>query len=130
MIVTDERVAEFLGRELGFGVFPPWTAMGIEKDGEIIGGALFNCFEGKDVHVTAAGKGFGKYFLESVGDYVYNQLGCARMTIQTEQDSIVKLAERFGGQREGVLRDHFGEGRDAVIVGILKREYRWLKKED
>lgn len=130
MIVTDERIAEFVGKELGFGVFPPWTAMGIEKDGQIIGGVLLNCFEGKDLHVSVAGRGFGKNFLQSVGEYVYNQLGCTRMTVQTEHDSIVRLAQRLGGQIEGRLRDHFGEGRDAVIIGILRGEYRYLKKED
>lgn len=129
MIVTGDKVAKFVGDKLGFGVFPPWTAMGIEQDGEIIGGVLFNCFEGYDVHVTVAGKGFGKIFLEKVGDYVYNQLGCLRATIQTEQEYVITLSEKLGGKIEGRKRDHFGKGRDAVIVGILKSEYRFLKKE-
>lgn len=129
MIVSDQRVADFIGKELEFGVFPPWKAMGIEKDGEIIGGLLFNCFEGKDVHVTACGSGFGKNFLQSVGDYVYNQLECTRMTFKTEKEYVAKLAEKLGGKREGVLRNHFGEGRDAVIVGVVRDEYRYLKKE-
>lgn len=130
MIVSDQRVADFIGKELEFGVFPPWTAMGVEKDGEVIGGVLFNCFEGSDLHVTVAGRGFGKNFLQNVGDYVYNQLGCARMTIQTEKDSIVGIATRMGGKVEGRLRDHFGKGRDAIIIGILRDEYRYLQKED
>lgn len=125
MIITDIQVAKFVSDKLGIGLCPPWTAMGIEKDGEIIGGVVFNMFEGRDVHVTVAGTGFGKNFLQSVGQYVYDQLGCARMTIKTEQSSVVRIAEKLGGQREGVLRDHFGEGRDAVIIGILKNEYRF-----
>lgn len=129
MIVTDERVADWIGKELGFGVFPPWKAMGVEKDGKIVAGLLFNCFEGKDVHVTACGSGFGKNFLQSVGDYVYNQLGCSRMTFKTEQESVVRLAERLGGKIEGKLRHHFENGNDAWIVGVLRDEYRYLKKE-
>jgi len=125
VIITDIQVAKFVSDKLGIGLCPPWTAMGIEKDGEIIGGVVFNMFEGRDVHVTVAGTGFGKNFLQSVGQYVYDQLGCARMTIKTEQSSVVRIAEKLGGQREGVLRDHFGEGRDAVIIGILKNEYRF-----
>jgi hypothetical protein len=38
---------------------------------------------------------------------------------------VVKLAIRLGGVIEGTMRDHFGEGRDGVIVGILAREYRF-----
>ena len=125
MIVTDERVSVFIGDKLGIGVFPPWTAMGIEKDGEIVAGILFNCFEGADVHVTACGSGFRKNFLQNVGDYVYNQLGCARMTFKTEKEYVAKLAEKLGGKREGILRNHFGEGRDAILIGVLKNEYRF-----
>jgi RimJ/RimL family protein N-acetyltransferase len=128
MIVTDERVAAFIGRELGFGVYPPWTAMGIERDGEIIGGVLFNCFENnRDVQATVAGKGFGKDFLTAVGDYIFSQLGYARITVKTEQTSVVRLAERLGGKIEGTLRSHFGEGRDGIIVGILKEEYKFRR---
>lgn len=103
--------------------------MGVEKDGEIIGGVLFNCFEGKDVQATVAGKGFGKDFLMAVGEYIFSQLGYARITIKTEQTSVVRLAERLGGQVEGKLRRHFENGNDAWIVGILREEYRFLKKE-
>lgn len=128
MIVTDERVAAFIGKELGFGVYPPWTAMGIEKDGEIIGGVLFNCFENNcDVQATVAGKGFGKDFLTAVGDYIFSQLGYARITVKTEQTSVVRLAERLGGKIEGRLRSHFGAGRDGIIVGILKDEYKFRR---
>jgi hypothetical protein len=52
------------------------------------------------------------------------------MTIKTEQESVVKLAERLGGKIEGMLRAHFRNGNSAWIVGILKEEYRFLKKED
>lgn len=125
MIVADERVAIWVSKKLNFGLCPPWTCMGIEKDGEIIGGAIFNMFEGVDLHVSVAGKGFTRSFLEEVGKYVYGQLGYERMTIVTEQESVVNIAKRLGGKVEGCLRSHFGRGRDGVIIGILKDEYRY-----
>lgn len=124
-IVSDERVARFVSDALGFGLFPPFTAMGIEKGGILTAGVLFNCFEGKDVHVTIAGHGWTRGFLAEVGHYVFTTLGCERITAQTEQVEIVKFAERLGGQIEGLKRNHFGAGRDAFIVGILKHEYRF-----
>lgn len=125
MIVTDERVARFVSRELGFGLCPPYSVVGIERDGEIIGGVLLNFFEGKDLHVSVAGKGWGKEFLRQVGEYVFNQLGCLRATLITEQPSVVALGIKLGGQIEGCLRDHFGEGRHGTIVGVLREEYRY-----
>lgn len=125
MIVTDERVTAFVSDRLNIGLFPPFTAMGIERDGEIIGGVVFNCFEGADVHVTIAGRGWNAKFLQAVGEYVFGQLKYERITVQTEKSHIVRVAERLGGQIEGLKRNHFGKGRNAFIVGILKEEYRF-----
>jgi len=125
LIVTDDRVAKFVGEKLGFGVFPPYTCLGTEKDGEIIGGVIFNCFESVDLHATVAGRGFNRTFLKAVGDYVFNQLGYERITAITEDENIVMLAQRLGGELEGCLRNHFGRGRHGMICGILRDEYRF-----
>lgn len=126
MIVTDERAARFVAEKLGFSPCPPFTVMGIERDGAIIGAVLFNQFEGAGVHVTAAGKGWTLPFMRALGDYVYRQLGCERMTLTTESETVARYAERLGGKREGLLRSHFGAGRDGIIVGVLKAEYLYL----
>ena len=125
MVVTDERVARFVSDRVGQGFVPPYTCLGTERDGEIINGVIFNCFEGADVHVSIAGRGWTKGFLADVGHYVFGVLRCERITVQTEQPAIVRIAERLGGQVEGLKRNHFGKGRDAFIVGILSSEYRF-----
>lgn len=126
MIVTDERVARFVAERLGFPLYPPYTSMGIERDGEIAGGVLFNCFEGADVHVTAAGSGWTPSFMRAVGFYVYEQLCCERMTMTTEQPNVALLALKMGGVVEGRMRHHFGRNRHAIIIGILREEYKYL----
>jgi len=125
VIVTDDRVAKFVGARVDAIIYPPFTAMGIERDGEIIGGVVFNCFTGPDVEVTVAGRGWTRGFLSSVGAYVFGQLGCVRAQITTEQESVARLAERLGGRREGVLRDKFGRGRDGIVIGVLEQEYKF-----
>ena len=125
MIATDERVARFVGERIDAIIYPPFTCMGIERNGEIIGGAVFNCFTGHDVEVTVAGRGWSRGFFKAVGEYVFNQLGCVRIQITTEQENIASVSERMGGKREGVLRDKFGRGRDGIVIGILESEYRF-----
>jgi RimJ/RimL family protein N-acetyltransferase len=125
IIVTDSRVAELVTRLTGKVFAPPFTCMGIEKDGEVVGGALFNVYEGTDIHVSIAGKGFSRGFMADVGDYCFNQLKCYRITSVTEDPKVVRIAERLGGKIEGCLRDHFGPSRDGFIVGILKNDYRF-----
>ena len=125
MIVTDDRVARFVGARVNAIIYPPFTCMGIERDGQVIGGAVFNCFTGHDLEVTVAGHGWTRGFLKAVGDYVFRQLGCIRMQVTTEQEAIARVSERMGGRREGVLRDKFGRGRDGIVLGILEAEYRF-----
>ena len=125
MIVTDDRVARFVGARINSIIYPPFTCMGIERDGQIIGGAVFNCFTGPDVEMTVAGHGWTRRFCVAVGQYVFSQLGCVRMQVTTEQEAVASLAERLGGKREGILRDKFGTGRDGIVLGILAHEYRF-----
>lgn len=125
-IVTDDRVAKFVGSKVNTVIFPPYTCVGIEgSDGEIVGGVIFNCFTGKSVHATVAGKGWTKGFLADIGHYVFSTLHCQRITVITEQMKVVRIAERLGGKVEGVLRNQFGRGRDGTIVGILKDEWKF-----
>lgn len=126
MIVTDERVSAFIAERLGYSPCPPFTVMGIERNGGIVGACLFNCFEGADVHVSAAGIGWTLPFMRALGDYVYRQLGCERMTLTTADESVARYAERLGGKREGLLRSHFGKGRDGIVIGVLRDEYLYL----
>lgn len=124
-IVDDERVALFVGQRVNSVICPPFTAMGIEKNGEIVAGAVFNCFTRHDVQVTIAGHGWTKGFLAEVGNYVFKSLGCIRITVETEQVEVVRIAERLGGQIEGLKRNQFGPGRDAFVMGILAADYRF-----
>ena len=124
-IVDDERVARFVGERVGRVIVPPFTVMGIERNGEIVAGVIFNHYEVTDVHVTIAGHGWTRGFLAEVGHYVFGALRCERITVVTEQPEVVRIAERLGGEIEGLMRSHFGQGRDGIVLGILKTDYRY-----
>ncbi len=123
--VSDNRVAEFVFKALDKSFVPPYTVMGIEKDGNIIAGVIFNHYEDTDIHVSVVGKGWTRGFYADVGDYIFRQLKCERFTCITEQPEVVRLAERLGGKVEGMLRNHFGKDRDGFIVGVLANDYRF-----
>lgn len=125
MIVADGRVAEFCADQLGVLFYPPFQCLGIERDGRIIAGVIFNVFEANDVHVSAAGTRWTREFLAACGHHVFETLGKGRMTMITESPKVARFAVRLGGQIEGLMRDHYGKGRDALVVGILKDEYRY-----
>ena len=125
MIVTDDRVARFVGAQIDAIIYPPFTCIGIERNGEIIAGAIFNCFTGHDVELTLAGQGWNRPFLRAIGEYPFGQLGCYRVQMTTEQEKVAEYAERLGARREGLLRGKFGPGRDGIVLGILAHEYKF-----
>lgn len=123
--MTDDRVARFVGARVGLIIYPPFTSMGIERGGNVIGGVVFNCFTGPSIEATVAGRGWSRGFFEAVGRYVFDQLGCIRIDVTTEHEAVAQMAERLGARREGVLRDKFGRGRDGIVLGVLEQEYRF-----
>lgn len=125
MIITGELVARFVGDRCKTIIYPPFTAMGIERGGEIAAGAVFNCYTGNDIAMTVAGERFSRRFIVAVGRYVFDQIGCIRMSMTTEQTKVIELAERLGAKVEGIKRNHFGTGRDATIMGVLREDWKY-----
>ena len=124
-IIIGDEVGRFVGERCNTMICPPYTAMGIERDGEIVAGVIFNGFTRHDVHVTVAGHGFTRGFICAVGNYVFHQLDCLRMTITTEQEQVVDYAKRLGAQTEGRKRNHFGKGRHGIVLGILREDWKF-----
>lgn len=126
MIVGGEKVARFVSDGLGFGLCPPYIALGTEVDGRIVNGVIFNHYEGSDIHVSAYGSRWRRQIMEAIGVYVFDMLGCARATIVTQFEAVARLAEKLGGVREGVMRDHYGKGIPGILIGVLRDEYRYM----
>ena len=121
--VRGQGVADFVYNIFGRKPTPPYVAIGTEIDGVIVNGVIINVWTGFDAHVPIGGKKWSKGFLALVHHYAFQNLGCVRLTVITEQTSIVRYAERLGGEVEGLLRNQFGPGRDGILVGILKEDW-------
>ena len=78
MIVTDKRVVEFVEKKIGRRIYPPYTSMGWERNGEVVAGCIFNCWEpGEDIELTVAAErgAITRGYLRAMGRYVRDQLG-------------------------------------------------------
>ncbi|OAZ72435.1 hypothetical protein SRCM100623_00974 [Acetobacter pasteurianus] len=125
---NDGRISVFVAERLGCLFYPPFEMFGLEENGQIIGGIILNCFEGTDIHATVVGGGWTRKFLRLFGWYLFEHLGVLRFTGITEQPNVIDIMERLGGQREGVLRNHFGAGRNGIVLGVLAEEYRYFQR--
>ncbi len=126
-IVSDARVIEYVNAKVGTILRPPLTALGLDIDGEIVAGVVFNDFNGFNVEVTVAGdrKAFTRAFIRRVGQYVFEELDCLRMSITTGSQDVAALAIRLGAQTaEGRKKNLYGAGRDGIILGILRENWK------
>lgn len=115
-----------MAERTGAPLVPPFEAFGWERNGEIAVGVVANCYTGPDVQITVAGGPWSRELLRELGAYVYDELGCCRMSFVTEQPAVADMALRCGARVEGVIRSCFGPGRDGIALGILAGEWRFV----
>lgn len=124
----DAEVAKIVGARLDRVIVPPYTAMGVLRNGRLTGGIIFSNFNKYDIELTIAGiNGAPKGYYKAVAIYIFAQLKCVRvtMTVRSKDLRTIAIARRFGFKIEGVKRRQFGDD-DGVIFGMLVSECPWL----
>lgn len=135
MFFEHERVGEWVGEQLGFeSGFDSAKAIGIERDGNLIGGAVYNYwFPGVDIRMHIAGAHgepwLSRSILNALFYYPFVELGLRRITypIAASNAASLKLARHFGTVHEGTIRHGWLNGDDLLVFGMLREECRWLK---
>lgn len=133
----DDEVAAWAGKKigtagmgrLGLPFVRPFTAIGIERAGELVGAMVFNNYTGPDIELTVASDvGIPRKAIRAAARYVFEQLGCIRvtMTARAWEPRHQLIALRLGFDIEGLSPDKFGPGRDGVILGLRKANCRWM----
>ena len=104
-------------------------AIGLEKDGRIVAGVIFENYNGKSivVHIAIEGR-ITPLFLWAIGDYAFNQLGIYKVIAPVHSDNwkAVRLVEHLGFTEEARLRDTQPNG-DSILFTIQKPAYRFLE---
>lgn len=124
----DQEVAAWVANQLDAKPPGPCTAIGIANETRLIAGFVFWGYTGRDVVLTVAAttpRWAQRRYLQVIGDYVFRQLGCARITaiISKKNKRARRVAEGLGFQVEGRLRRYAKDG-DAIVYGMLLEEWR------
>lgn len=129
----DKSICEWVGRrvdELSFG--DGATGIGLEEDGELISGVVFNMYTGPSIcmHVAAipGRKWMTREYLWRAFAYPFLQLNCHRVTglVRVDNFESIRFANHLGFRQEGLLRKACTDTTDMILYGMLKEECRWV----
>lgn len=107
-------------------------AIGHERDGELVGVAVFDTFSGTSCVVGLASDGSRRWmtreFAIRVMAFPFLQCGFARITcfVSTLNEASLRYTRHFGWVEEGRLREAGPTGEDMIVFGLLRRECRFL----
>lgn len=121
-------VADKVGEKELFG----YSAIGLERDGELIAGVLYEQHNGPNVMMHVASDGSRHWmtpaYMAACFKYPFLCLNVNRVSglVRADNPDAQRFDEALGFKKEGVLREAASDGTDLVLYGMLKRECRYL----
>lgn len=129
----NERVIPWVGQRIDEDDFGSAESIGLEQDGKLIAGVVWNLYNGPSLCMHVASepgvRWLNKEFLFRSFAYPFLQLGCHRVTGLVRVDNLEaqRFDEHLGFKREGLIRRGASDGTDIILYGMLKEECRWLE---
>lgn len=131
MIVFDaDRIGPWVCDRTG-GLFEPSTssAIGMEEDGAITAGVLFDMFNGRSIcmHV-ALEKPVSRRFTRMCFDYAFNQLKVHKVMglVDSTNDKALRFDRLLGFVEEARI-EGAGKTGDLIILTMTRPQCRWIK---
>lgn len=118
----DKAVADWVSSKVGKEFHAPYTSIGIvSSEGRLTGGFVFNSYTQDGINMSLAGDVAKRGVWVAVADYVFKQLGCSRLAVQTRRSNkiVKKLAPRLGFKFEGIARNYYGK-EDGFVYSMTK----------
>jgi RimJ/RimL family protein N-acetyltransferase len=130
-------VVDYVRKKLGTTIDPELVGafVVLSDDGTFCGAILISEYRGHDCNITVVTETplvAQPGIIKAVCQYVFGQLGCARMTACTRKTNkrARKALEHLGFQIEGNLRKGYDGKRDALVYGMLASECRYFGSQE
>ena len=110
-------------------------AIGLERDGELIGGVIFTGYSKHNIFMHVAGtEGVNwvtKAYLKATFQYPFKQLNCNRVTgwVDASNHKARRFDEHLGFKKEAVLEGAAQDGGDVIIYRMWKKDCRFISKD-
>lgn len=121
-------VAAQMKRGEGYGLS---TGIGLEENGDLIAGVVYNEFNGVNLcaHIAGVGKRWmTREYLWTIFDYAFNQCKVKRVTgfVEDENIAALRLDKKLGFKYEGRLKDAYVNGDILILVCRREDAQKWL----
>lgn len=104
----------------------PFIGLIVERDGKQVGAFILNDYTpGRNIEMSAVISGnVGMRDLRNIFRYCFNRVHRVTARTSVRNARTIYMLTALGFQREGLLREWFRDGTDAVMFGLLKSEQR------
>lgn len=108
------------------------TTITVLKDKQIVGVTVFDTFSPAECQIHVASDGSRRWltrdYIRMVFAYPFLQLEFRRVTslVSEHNEASLKFCRHFGWKEEGRMREAGLNGEDLIILGMLRRECRWI----
>ena len=127
-----QYLAARFGGRAEFTIDTTYTVIGfISKRIDCI--ALFTDYTGSNIelHLVSEG-GLNRTIMKTVGNYVFNQLKCNRLTVKTRvsKSAVTDIYDKVGFKYEATLKNYYGSNQvEDALQYVLTREdaVKWIK---
>jgi RimJ/RimL family protein N-acetyltransferase len=134
--IEKQRINDWIwpriGRESAFFPESSFQALGIEENGELIAGVIFEGFSSNarcSMHCAGLGRRWlTKSFLLMCFDYVFNQAGCKVVvnTVSADNADSIRFTEHVGFTEVGRVKDGACPN-DLIIYQLHRDDCKWIK---
>lgn len=127
LVKQDSRAAKlYIEDREDVVILDPYIGLIVERDGKQVGAFILNDYTpGQNIEMSAVISGHVSVAdLRGIFRYCFNRV--RRVTARTSVNNkrTLHVLDKLGFQREGVLRQWFRDGSDAVLFGLLKSEQK------
>ena len=131
ILINDRRVVDFVAERIG-GCPALCTAVGYEKDGAVVAGALYERCNGHNVFFHGASdesrRWATKGFIKALCEHPFVTLGVPRMSTVVAASNVSALAfdATLGFREEARLVRAAHDGSDSIYLVMFKDKCKWL----
>lgn len=130
---ADEQVARWVARRIdGMTVSAGARALGVERDGKIVAGVVYENFNGVHCAVSIAavpGSGWAdRRTLAALFGYPFEQLDCLAISVTVPMSNLpsLNLATGLGFEPEALIAFAAPDGGPLVVLKMFRDTCRWL----